>query len=190
MRRRFAHVAICALFLASLAQCAKKKSKSDGAEFGILPEKPIVILGDTKDSSGNDIKGPWFNFRVNMMNGTEDIVTIVALVLEVYAQDSSGQIVKADVAFTPAAFDFTLSEDKECKFSTFGTWTVGEKKGFLLENSDPTCTRIPVFYIGNNPSGISGKNYRYRVKVKPMGWFGTYDDPTDRFDKSFSFYTQ
>ncbi|NJL26080.1 MAG: hypothetical protein HC902_13550 [Calothrix sp. SM1_5_4] len=41
-----------------------------------------------------------------------------------------------------------------------------------------------------HPKGVNGKNFRYRIKAKPLGWFGTETEQLDRFDRSITFFTQ
>lgn len=183
-------IAMSALFLMTLAECSKGKSKSDGAEFTVLPVSPIVITGDVNDPNGKTIKGPWFNFRLTMKNNTEGAITIVALTAQIFAEDESGQQVTSDFSVNPADFNHTITDVTDCKYFYFGTWAVGEDKSFELTDGQAVCKGVPLMYVGDNKSGSSGKNFRYRVVVKPQGWFGTFDKPLDRFDKQFTFYTQ
>ena len=172
------------------AGCAGEKSKSQGANITVTPSKPIVIDADVTDDSGKKLTRPWFEFRTRINNTTGDTITIVALQAEIYAQGPSGMQQKATVAFTPSEFNFKLSETQDCKFSSFGVWANGDDKQLYLENGNENCNRTPVFRIGSNPTGPNGTNFRYRVQLKPLGWFGPADKATDRFDKTFSFFTQ
>lgn len=189
---RVSYILSFSIALILSAGCAGDKSKSQGASLAVNPSKPIVINADITDDNGKKLTRPWFEFRTRMTNNTGDTITIVALQADVYAQGPSGQQQKTTVAFTPSEFNFKISDTQECKFSNFGVWEKdGEKdKAFILDNGQTGCTRTPVFRIGSNPTGPTGNNFRYRVQLKPLGWFGTADKATDRFDRTFSFFTQ
>ena len=187
---RVYNILIALLFLAVFANCGGEKAKSDLAELEIIPEKPIVITGDTVDDDDNKIKAPWFEFRMRLTNGSAEKITVVAVTAEVFAQDSTGQTDVKEVSWTPAEFNFQLNEDTECKFSSFGTWDAGEGKALSLRNGNSLCSRQPKFLVGDNKKGVSGRNFRYRVRAKPLGWFGTEDQADDRFEKSLTFFTQ
>jgi hypothetical protein len=189
----------CAVFMLIplLAQCGGKKSRSSNTTFEVLPDEPIVILGDTLDQNGNSIKGPWFQFRVAMTNNdTSSKITVVALELTITSEDNTGSIKSTDVSFSPTTFNHSISDGGtgtiDCKYTDFGEFSPGVPKGFLL--LDPLqpgkCDAIPVFMIGGGTSGISGHNFRYRVKARPLGWFGPYATPEDRFDTFFNFSTK
>ena len=169
-----------------------EKSKSEGAEFIVLPAKPIVILGDTK-VNGKDVKGPWFSFRLKMSNKTDQAITIPALAIKVFAEDSSGKRVITELNFSASDFSYatTGTPSIKCDFASFGTWQPGQNEvSFSLQNSNPQCDGFPIFSIGDGQKGKTGKNFNYTIEVTPVGWFGTYDTPADRFDTRFNFYTQ
>jgi hypothetical protein len=178
------------LFLVAVLSCSKEQSKSQLASISVNPGKPIVITADATIDGEKTIEGPWFGFTLSMTNASDEPITIVAIEAEVFAQGSSGQTETTTIAFTPGDFNFKIGEDKECKFFTFGTWDPQATRGFELENGATECTRTPLFYIGNNPTGPGGNNFRYRVKLKPQGWFGGFTSATGRFDRSINFYTQ
>ena len=181
------------LSLILTASSCGKKSKSEGAEFEVLPTTPIVIIGDTVSGSGTKVPGPWFNFRLKISNKTDEPITITALALKIYAEDDTGKKITSNANFSPADFDFETggTTSVKCTFGNFGTFAAGETDtSFYLYNSNPACTAIPLFLVGNGQKGANGKNFRYTVEVTPVGWFGTYDSPKDRFDTKFNFYTQ
>ena len=186
---RWAYVLVCLGLAGVTSQCSKAKTKSSMASFSVLPTNPIVIDGDSVDAAGNSIKGPWFDFRVNMVNGTGDTVTIVSLMITLYEEDASGNIVTTTVSKNPSDFD-SSTDSLVCNYFSFGTWTPGQTQNFQISNANSACTGEPIFYIGGNSSGSNKSNFRYRVVVQPLGWFGTYNAPTDRFDTQFTFYTQ
>lgn len=181
-----------------LSGCGKKKS--DDTSFGILPESPIVITADTKDNSGNPIKAPWFSFRVTASNNTDTLFTILALSLKVTGIDATGGIKTTDVSFVPSDIIVNLimgTETHTCAYTYFGEFASGQSKEFELKGDDTTfqsgqtCSgRHPLFYVSDNPKGPTGTMFRYSVKAKPLGWFGPYSAPEDRFETQFSFRTQ
>jgi hypothetical protein len=77
---------------------------------------------------------------------------------------------------------------------------VGDDKPLQLDGARSACydtnadgtlaPRYPSFYVGGNPKGPNGTNFRYRIKLKPLGWFGSLFAPTDRFEKFKYFQTQ
>jgi hypothetical protein len=184
------HIMISSLAVILLASCGGNKSKSQLTSLTVNPSKPIVITADASIDGNKKIKGPWFQFGMAMTNNTTEKITIVALELEVFSQGASGITESRTVAFTPGEFNFTAGEDIECKFTTFGTWDPGETKALDVSNSLAACVRSARFAVGGNSSGPGGSNFRYRVKAKPLGWFGTEDAATDRYDRSVSFFTQ
>ncbi len=187
---RVYYILMTILAVPALASCGGKKSKSQLADLTVNPERPIVITADATLSGDKKITGPWFQFTMNMTNGSTEPITIVALELEVSAPDDTGVISSRPVAFSPGEFDFNLTETINCKYASFGTWQPGQTKAMTLESSSDACKGIPMFIVGSNAKGADGKNFRYRVKVKPAGWFGTFDKATDRFEKSIVFTTQ
>jgi hypothetical protein len=91
------------------------------------------------------------------------------------------------------------------EYSAFDTIEPGETKGLSLTPSNPAdnpgaggsgpcgatnagVASNVVFYLGGNPTDV--QSYNYSVKLKPVGWFGEYDQPTDRFEKTLTFHTQ
>lgn len=173
-----------------LASCGGDKTKSQLTTLNVNPSKPIVITADATIDGDKKVTGPWFQFTMGMTNNSAEPITIVALELEIFSQGTNGISDSRTVAFTPGEFNFTIGEEKECKFSTFGTWAAGETKGLSLTTGDSSCARLPIFIVGGNNSGPNKTNFRYRVKAKPLGWFGTESAATDRYDRSVTFFTQ
>jgi hypothetical protein len=184
------HILMSSLAVILLASCGGDKSKSQNATFLVNPGKPIVITADATVDDGKTIEGPWFEFGMSMTNNTAEPITIVALELEIFSQSTNGISDSRTVAFTPGQFNFTVGTNTECKFTTFGTWDPGQTKALTVSNSITACTRGARFAVGGNSSGPGGTNFRYRVKAKPLGWFGTENAATDRFDRSITFFTQ
>lgn len=191
MRAKLVTLLACFVFLGSLSFCSNKKSKSQLATLSVLPEKPIVFTGKTADSNGNDISPNWFSFRMHLKNETQDTLTIIGLKVTVTAQSVSGQMVSTDVSFSPSDFNYTLDDSTECKYVTFGTWANNDDVGFSLDGASSTsCAATPIFFVGGLTAGPNNNNFRYQVKVEPQGWFGTFDNPTDRYQEEFTFYTE
>lgn len=185
------------LFVALLAQCGGKKSRSaEASTWLVLPKEPIVILGDVKDSNGNEIRGPWFSFRLAMSNDDgADSITVVNVEITVTATDKTGMPEIKTFSLSPSDFNHSYkSNDDEiqCKYFSFGTFAKGVKEQpfTLTMGSDANCTVIPMFYLGGFAKKTTGAQYRYKVKARPLGWFGPFDDPKDRYDMSFTFNTK
>jgi hypothetical protein len=190
------------LFITALSSCGGDEGKSGKVKLSIIPEKPIVITADSVDDNDNIIKAPWFSFRASMNNTSTDTVTVVALEVEVTGTDENGSTVSGKVAFTPSQFNTSIEKPDgsgatvtvDCKYTYFAQLAAGTTASDLkLYGADPDCgdPPVPTFYVGNNPKGREGSNnYRYTVKMKPLGWFGSYLLPTDRFERTQTFYTQ
>lgn len=197
---RVMHILMGTLSALALTSCGNDSSKSDKAKLSILPSKPIVITADTVDMNDEQIKGPWFSFRASMSNMSTDIVTIVALEIEVTGLSKSGMPTTSTVSFTPAEFNDSIEVSDgaggtttvECKFLYFAQLDPSTSADFKLGGAATACgTPTPLFYIGNNPPGPEGSTtFRYTLKMKPLGWFGTYALPTDRYQRTQTFYTQ
>ena len=78
----------------------------------------------------------------------------------------------------------------EAKGTTSGTLT---SSGSLFETPSGSagCSSGTVtFFSSSNPAPANTAQIRYTVKVKPIGYFGKRNAPTDRFDGSTTIYTQ
>lgn len=166
------------------------EARANPAQYSILPSSPIVIAADTKDSNGNEVKGPWFSFRVALNNTEAKPITIVSLNLAAKEENSKGELVTKTFSYSPSQFNFTLADNTACNFTSFGTWNPGDNKTLVLENGIAACSVTPVFYAGSNESGVSGSNYVYSVDATPVGWYGTYENPEGRYTQTFTFVTQ
>lgn len=182
---RVLNIVMIAIALTCGISCGGKKSKSELVLLTVNPKKPVVITAPTKDSKGQDVEWPWFEFSVTMSNPTTEQITIKALMVKVYAP---GQMDPTEVVFTPSQYDFS-TDILDCKYSTFGVWSGSESKGFILENGTAGCTGRPQFIIGGLPKSTTN-SYRYRVEISPIGWFGPPDAAADRFQKKDTFFTQ
>lgn len=198
---RVFHIMMGILFIAATTSCGSNSSKSEKAKMSILPEKPIVITADTVDGDDNTITAPWFSFRASMSNSGTDQVTIVALEVEVTGTSESGTPTTGTVSFSPSEFNGSIeiadpsgqtTITVECKFWYFAEVGAGQTKDFKLYGADSRCgTPTPVFFVGSNPKGPKNSpNYRYTLRMKPLGWFGTFALPTDRYERTQTFYTQ
>ena len=194
MKRSHALLGLVLPTLAVLAHCGGKKSESGKVTFEMVPDKPIVITADTTVNQ-IAIPKPWFKFSVNVTNGSEKPVTIVAMTAIITAP---GAFDTTGWAEDPASQAQTLStgtssaivSSVSCTYTTYGTWGPNEVKPIGLPSPVDACN-IPShpFYIGGLKDSSNG-SYRYKVQLKPIGWFGTETAPTDRFDGSVTFYTQ
>ncbi len=190
---RISTIMICTFALGLSACGGGGGGKSANTRLRILPEKPIVILGPTKDQAGQDIDGPWFEFGMEVTNNTDETITVKALVAEVTAQDETGQFVTGTATWAATQVSKTVliaGEDFSCTYTNFGEIAPLATEALVLDNGVAQCLTAPRFTVGSNESGVNGSNFRYRVKVKPLGWFGTDTNPSDRFEKSVTFFTQ
>lgn len=198
MKRR--QLTIFARFLAAglacffLAQCGK--SKSQKVTFSVVPSQPVAITGDVT-VNGATITSPWFRFQLNIDNGADDSVVIVALSIKVTAPTFGNAMHTASVV--PSGFNYTATDGSvTCNYSNFDTIAQGYS-GPLTLTPDGTSigcnigAASPIFYVGSNPKPLDDStpsSYRYRVEVTPQGWFGSPTEQRDRFSRTFTFYTQ
>ena len=183
------NIAITSLAAAACLSCGGgSKSKSQGVDISIAPTRPIVITAK-RIIDEKEITPPWFEFRATMTNNTDEPVTIIALKVVVSGIGASGTFEDNEVTVTPSDFNFRIGS-MECKFGTFGTWLAGQSNSFQLSNGSSSCSALPIFVIGSNPGGTTATNFNYRVKIQPLGWFGTETESTQRFVRTLTFSTQ
>jgi hypothetical protein len=197
---RVFNIAIGLLITAGLVSCGGGGStKGSKTIITVIPKKPIVITGPTKDSSGNDVPGAWYRFQVGIDNPTDEEVTIIAVDVETTSISDTGTTTVTKTTFTPSQFNFQLSDTVQCEFTSFGTFAAASTGGVFWLNGtgDFTtgCDRYPVFIVGSQGTGPSGKIFRYKVVMKPQGWFGpenllTGNPSFDRYEKQVTFFTQ
>jgi hypothetical protein len=181
-------VFIMTLGVFAAAGCGKDKGKALKAEFSVNPPTPVVITAPTKDSSGEEVKGPWFLFSINMANNTGEDVRILAFELKIKVPNSLETV---EVALSPTEFNYSTDQG-ECNFTSFGQWAPGENRPLNLTNNNPTLCGtfvVPQFYIGNLPRPANGR-FNYRVEATAIGWFGTATAASGRFERKFFFSTE
>lgn len=193
----------------SLSQCGNKKTKSQQVAISVSPSSPIVITSDVTINKGGSpvvIKGPWFRFQVSISNQSDTPITVISLHVEVTGLDVNGQSITASKDFDPGEFNFSDMSGQTCIYTDFGEFqkggtsagvVVGTKKIYndksLFVTKNPGCNTdgVAVFYFDGAPKPATGStNYHYSVMVKPVGWFGTRDAPSDRFENFTTVYTQ
>lgn len=188
--------------ISGIVQCGGKSTKSSQVEIVLSPENPVVITSDADISNGGkstEIKAPWFKFRVKIDNQADEPVTVVALHVEVTGMDESGMMTTVKKDFDPGSFNYSLL-DAACSYGDFGEFdrrgdsagTGGyyNKTALYISTGDSRCigggtgaSAGVFFYFDGAPKPPSGSsNYRYSLKIQPLGWFGTRLEPTDRFD--------
>ena len=130
---------------------------------------------------------------MEVTNNTDEVITIKVIVAEVISQDENGQFVTGTATWAATQVTKTVLISGvafTCTYSNFGEIAAVSTEPLALENGIAACNTAPRFTVGNNKSGVDGSNFRYRVKTKPLGWFGTEINPSDRFVKSVTFFTQ
>lgn len=205
-------VLLVMLATVSVVQCSSKDGKSQQVEVTVDPENPIVITGDSKDNLGNEIAAPWIKFRVHISNQSNSPVTIIGIQMKVTrVGDISGT--PLETSFTASNLNYSLETGDTCSYGSFGTLgpneadtlrgildppVTNECAGFEFATNPGTATQaekdetLATFFAGDLPTteDESKANYRYKVELKPLGWFGTIDDQQDRFDRTIIFYTR
>lgn len=184
--------ALLILLIPLIGQCGGKKGKSAEVEIEAIPDKPVVINADST-SGDKTYKKPWFKFQVKLTNNSDTKITIVALETETVSTTISGfNTMKG--AVDPSTHNKTISINDvvhECNYASYGTIDA-KSSGFLqISHQDPECPQGPItFFIDGVTVDDVSPNFRFRVKLKPIGWFGPADEPQDRFENSGSFSTQ
>lgn len=186
--------------------CSGDSGVSD-VKFRVVPNNPIVITGDITIGS-KVVKAPWFSFRVQVKNGSSKPVTLVAILNSLSIINDFGAEKTSEATFAPSVLNFsrTISvagEDVTCnyEFNTFETLAPNATDFVELSVSasevagttgcNPVTISSITFYSDGNPGAAeSVSSYSYNVIMKPLGWFGTYADPEDRFEKQEFFSTQ
>lgn len=214
-------LALC-LLVGILPNCGGKK-KSQDIGIAVIPEKPIVLTADTKDSFGSIVKAPWFTVRPIISNGSDSTVTILALKFKTMGLDSSGSgMIEKEWGRVPSDFPWVRVISKDfsftCDFTHFGEipskasdetlYLGGDKRCPPCDkngNYDPVnfpdpfkpplavdgfCMTRPRFMLGDGPGGLNNTFTSWSVQIQPIGWFGSYNDPQDRFLKFSTFRTQ
>lgn len=200
-------IGLCALLVFGAAQCSNK-GKSSKIDLEVTPDQPIVITGDFKIGD-RTISSPWFKFKVKVTNNSDEPVTILSLSMIVDGFSTDGQFIEKKATIGPSDANFTMDCTTDITWSveydTFGTFDPGESKYLYLVPSlsspspnigacsTATATINKVWlYLGGNPNKDTDhvSSYSYRVTLTPVGWFGTNEEPTDRFEKSIYFSTQ
>lgn len=182
-------------------QCGPS-GKEAQVEFSLEPREPVVITGST-EVRDQIIPGPWFSFSVKVTNNSDTPVTIVGLEILVSARNKGNALIENETSSSASNFNFTIANgDDSCsyEFDTFDTIESGDSKHLTISDFTPeggdSCSgligSIARFYIGSNPNKDEDnvRNYNYKVKLTPLGWFGSSSEPLDRFEKSIRFNTQ
>jgi hypothetical protein len=197
---------LCYLVLAVTALSTNscgKKSKSQEVSISVEPQSPIVFTSDATIKVGNEdkvIKAPWFAFSVRIDNHLENSsVTINSLHVEVQGFDVDGNMVtkKSDLLAGDGSFS---TETQNCTYVDFGQFDAngvrlpgGPSINDELLYSIPDVSGCPIrqwtFYVTGPDPGENGI-LNYRVKVQPMGWFGTRKEQIDRFENYTTFSTR
>lgn len=206
MRSQLGHIGkiIFPVILLLTAQCGGK-SKSSDVKISVSPTNPIVFLNDFSYTgpSGNTvmIKGPYFQYTVQIENNSDEPLTLIGLHIEVSGTDETGTLSVVPTDYVPAQ-DNIASDSLTCIYADYGQF---QKKGDTPDTGDhgysysmyenpngpPECPKGPVtFFAPGNPKPASTSTIRYSVVVKPIGYFGKRGAPTDRFTGQATIFTQ
>jgi hypothetical protein len=194
-------IALLALVLIT-AQCGSQ-GKSAQVSMAVQPAQPIVILGDFV--LGNvTILHPWYEFQVQVTNNSDTTVTVLGFQLNVTAMTLAGPTAPVQITIMPSGMNFTYtcsdSSTLDVTYTDFGEIPPATTKYLYLTyrgSLTGTCTQPPditpaKLYAPGNPDMQNDHilNYNYQVAAEVLGWFGTYDNPIDRLDKTIYFGTQ
>lgn len=182
------------------ARCGSA-GKSSQITMSVIPGQPNVITADFPYNATTTISAPWYAFQVNVHNGSDETITIIALQLHVTGMRADGTVVSKDIVISPTMYNYTAncgSTTQEVDFSDFGEFAPNATGQLSLTPRNVTTIcggaitpQIPLLYAGGNPSknGDHVLNYSYTVQMSPAGWFGTHNAPDQRLDKVVIFGT-
>ena len=167
----------------------------------VVPDLPVVITADYTDANSTVWKAPWFGYHLMVHNNSSQPVTIVNLHAKVTATDGTHFI--HHVQSVPSIYNFNLvcgSNSVPVVYSSFGTIAPGASS-YLQLTIDPShdpvsqiCPGVdpnvpnPMIIVPDNSS--VGPTYNYSVLLKVVGWFGTLNSPSAKFEKIVTFKTQ
>lgn len=156
----------------AVSQGSCSNSKSQEIDVSFVPNRPLVIKGDIKiddfttadPSDTLTIAAPWFRTAVNVTNNSDTQVTIVSIIATV-----------TDTRNEKKEYTTKLPED-----------------AYYIATVLPGATMSPsTWFFDSLPAdtynGLAGLNLRYSIRATLIGWFGTPDEPTERFEKTISF---
>lgn len=164
------------------------KTRSSSTEIKVVPDEPIVISADRKRGDVTD-KGPWYQYNLQITNNDESLpITIAAIKVTVSGADENGSLQTKTGAHSAGEFNTAGTDNTpECKFDYFKSIAVGETALLSVDNGNAACKGIALMIDTDGPGGQNLKNYRYRVRVELIGWFGEATDPQDRFQTTYNF---
>lgn len=188
--------------LSSLAiQCGANKSESQKVEFAVVPGSPIVFSANGSYTVGGvkvTLGAPWYGFQVRVFNKSAQKVKIIAVKVETSIALVTGTTSNS-TEYNPGKFDYSIPDTSiTCAFDDFGVYNadMGSETAMYLTRASTSpalncgTEPIPLFYVTGAPADPN-KNYRYRVKVTPLGFFiNGAGEPEDRFETDFTFTTQ
>jgi hypothetical protein len=177
----------------------KASTKSDLVEMTIAPAIPIVINGDFNVGT-QVIRAPWFEYQVLVTNNSDEPVTIIGLQTNVAVPTKSGAPIVKQTTITPSDYNYSYKcadgSSMEITFSDFGEIPAKTTKNLYLTYRGPLspgCLAPDInpanIYVGGNPIADTN-SFDYSVQMTPQGWFGTYNEPKDRFEKTIYFKAQ
>ena len=190
-----------------IVQCGGE-TESSKVDVRVEPKSPIIITADGKDGAGNDIKAPWYQFRLVVKNNSSKDLTIIGVKLTSVLNEPG--VEDQEAGFTASYFSFTNADGEECNWYEFwykdATNTYypyfpknqpAESELYLPDPFDPTapatCGNYKAIFVPgglNRPADKNNRNYRYRITLEVLGWFGRPDSQEDRFTRKVTFITR
>jgi hypothetical protein len=187
--------------LLSLPVFADQQDPSSKVEVSVHPDTPIVLTADFHNGF-KYVKGPWFMAQIHLLNGSSDEITIIAARAHVETKNPAGQSFSRDLTITPSDFNYTLecgnSQQFDVKYDDFGEFPIGlgEYLSATYRRGVPVaCNAIPrmtpiKFYFDKLPTWKGQNDYVYSVRLTLIGWFGSRNNPTTRFEKTVEFQSR
>jgi hypothetical protein len=191
---RFDKIALVLAVSFAVIGCGKA-GKSDDTKMSFNPARPIVITADATITADKKVTGPWFRVASTFTNNTDTPISLFALKMTTTWISPTGAVSTSETYILPSDANYSYASGDtsiSCEYATFGTWTAGESRTITpLNSATGDCSQtISIWYLHGLSGGKDATNFRYKVEVEPIGWFGTESDAQDRYKKSFQFYTQ
>lgn len=175
-------------FTLALFSCSKEDEDTKNVKVTLVPENPIVIeapftysVGAGDEKQEIEVDGPWYQSRLVIVNGTNQILTVVAVVHRVEAFGEDGEIKEVVNEFGSDLLLVNNDDDD------------GNDQYYLFEIGPSETLDSPVvYYSGGLPDKENDQvtSYNYTVSMEIQGWFGPNTAPQKSFKKRLFFNTR
>lgn len=180
---KFKSLSLLAFITLVCAQCSDE-GKVGKVKIRVVPERPVVIESDFSytDTNGTtipdddkdvDVTGPWFQFRPEFTNDSDETIVIQNIKVTITAMGIDGKPIEGTA-------ELKLDEADIPDRSYLAELAPGET--WDLNSADPLAQFT--WYISSLPDRTKARSFIYRLKFEAEGWFGDLSTPTKSLRKS------